>query len=203
MASGHYTDDSKRAKAELHPQFKHGKYVGEKRSESSREQKRAAQRRYYAAHPERRVETTRRYREANKARIAERNREYRNRPEVKALPKPTSRSPEYRRAEWERHKARHPHVLRLQTLRGYGLTVEGYDNLLMQQNGVCAICGKPSGVGKRKRLSVDHDHDSGKVRGLLCVGCNTKIGQYEAVIRNPRLLKAVTRYLEVPCQELA
>lgn len=59
-------------------------------------------------------------------------------------------------------------------LRQYGLTAEDYDALLERQNGVCAICFKPP-KGK-SRLSVDHDHVTGRVRGLLCGPCNCSIG---------------------------
>ncbi len=69
--------------------------------------------------------------------------------------------------------------------RGYslknntGLSVEQYDALLEKQGGGCAICGTPP---KRMRLSVDHDHETGMIRGLLCHGCNTKmVGRDDAV----------------------
>lgn len=64
----------------------------------------------------------------------------------------------------------------------YGITLAEYEALLESQNGVCAICG---GKEKRKsryggvcRLHVDHDHKSGKVRGLLCQQCNNGIGHF-------------------------
>lgn len=65
--------------------------------------------------------------------------------------------------------------------KNYGVTVEQYDQMLEQQNGVCAICGKPEsrsangGLGMRP-LSVDHCHGSLKIRGLLCSHCNTALG---------------------------
>ncbi len=59
-------------------------------------------------------------------------------------------------------------------LRRYGLTREEYQELIESQNGVCAICSNPPPDGKR--LSVDHCHKTGKVRGLLCTGCNLGIG---------------------------
>src|SRR4030042_4253907 len=47
----------------------------------------------------------------------------------------------------------------------YGMTLEEYDKILEQQNGVCKICGKINLNGKR--LAVDHNHKTGKIRGLL------------------------------------
>lgn len=65
--------------------------------------------------------------------------------------------------------------------KNYGLTVAEYDALLRKQGGVCAVCGKdePNAhgrTGKRFRLAVDHCHETGKVRGLLCQKCNRAIG---------------------------
>lgn len=56
--------------------------------------------------------------------------------------------------------------------RKYGITLEQYNELLARQGGVCAICGGED----QKRLAVDHDHKTGKVRGLLCARCNPAIG---------------------------
>ena len=61
----------------------------------------------------------------------------------------------------------------------YKLTREGYAALYKAQGGVCAICGNPETAkvrGTTKRLAVDHDHATGKVRGLLCTACNTLLG---------------------------
>ena len=56
----------------------------------------------------------------------------------------------------------------------YGLTVERYDAMLTAQNGKCALCGYlPS---ERKRLAVDHNHESNQIRGLLCRWCNQYLG---------------------------
>jgi len=68
----------------------------------------------------------------------------------------------------------------------YSLTIEEYDAMWNKQNGVCAICGQPetamntfSGKKVLLHLSVDHDHKTGKIRGLLCDRCNTSIGKFE------------------------
>ena len=59
----------------------------------------------------------------------------------------------------------------------YGLTLEQYDEMLEQQDSVCAICGETNLDGKR--LYVDHNHETGKVRGLLCLKCNNRLGVLE------------------------
>lgn len=56
----------------------------------------------------------------------------------------------------------------------YRITEKDYLDLLRQQDGVCAICG--SYPTPRRRLVVDHDHESGAVRGLLCPSCNAGVG---------------------------
>ena len=57
------------------------------------------------------------------------------------------------------------------------MTLEQYDQLFESQGGVCAICGRIDSDGRR--LSVDHDHRAGKVRGLLCGKCNRGIGIFD------------------------
>lgn len=62
----------------------------------------------------------------------------------------------------------------------YGMTIDEYNKLLRQQNGVCAICDMPetrTRKGKLSWLCVDHSHITGRVRGLLCSSCNTAIGK--------------------------
>lgn len=61
--------------------------------------------------------------------------------------------------------------------RMYGLTLEDYDQMFEQQNGVCAVCGGLATGGKR--LVVDHCHITGKIRGLLCGNCNIGIGNMQ------------------------
>lgn len=79
----------------------------------------------------------------------------------------------------------------------YKITVEQYDAMLAIQNGVCGICRKPEDVldpatGKVRRLSVDHNHKTKEVRGLLCTRCNSAIGKLKD---NFKLLLAAVEYL--------
>lgn len=62
-------------------------------------------------------------------------------------------------------------------LTRYGITSEQYRGMLKQQDYVCAICGKEE--FQSSCLSVDHDHKTGEVRGLLCHICNRKLGEWE------------------------
>lgn len=82
---------------------------------------------------------------------------------------------------------------RQRLLSTYGLTTESYNELLHAQQLCCAICGtQQSGHTNTEKLSVDHDHDTGKVRGLLCHRCNRGLGHFSD---DPALLEAAIHYL--------
>ena len=74
-------------------------------------------------------------------------------------------------------------------LRNYGITLREYNNMLVKQNGVCAICEQSC----TKELAVDHDHCTGKVRGLLCKNCNLGLGHF---LDNTSYLNSAIKYLE-------
>ena len=67
----------------------------------------------------------------------------------------------------------------------YGITKDEYNQLLKEQKNKCAICRKKETQVNKKgevyRLCVDHDHVTGKVRGLLCFSCNKTLGHYETM----------------------
>lgn len=73
-----------------------------------------------------------------------------------------------------------PSVARAHTnarlLRLYGITIEQYEEMLVEQDGKCARCSKSIADGDR-RLAVDHCHNTGAVRKLLCGPCNTYLGR--------------------------
>lgn len=72
----------------------------------------------------------------------------------------------------------------------YGISIEEYNQLFVNQNGVCAICKeKPL---NSKNLCVDHDHNTHKIRGLLCRACNSGLGHFKENKQN--LLNAI-KYL--------
>jgi hypothetical protein len=78
----------------------------------------------------------------------------------------------------------------------YGVTLDWYKEQHAKQSGVCAICNQPETSvirGKTLSLAVDHCHDTGKVRALLCAACNTGIGSLK---HNRDLLQKAIAYLE-------
>jgi len=124
--------------------------------------------------------------------------------------------PEKKRAAWRRYAAAHPEEMKARTDRyraqnadkvhasqrrarlkmNFGLTTEQYDEILAAQGHVCAICRRPESYvrfGKTCPLSVDHDHETGKVRGLLCNHCNRGIGMLGD---DPLRLRSAVAYLE-------
>jgi Autographiviridae endonuclease VII len=97
-------------------------------------------------------------------------------------------------AQWQRE---HPRSRKNGELkRAFGITIEQYDEMFKAQKGLCKLCRKPepgTRNGKRKMLAVDHDHVTGKVRGLLCSKCNTALGLFN---ESPELLEAAITYLK-------
>ena len=118
--------------------------------------------------------------------IAEQSREYRERNRPRLIEK----SKEYYAA----NKARMVASQRKHHLRtNYGLTPEQHDGMIAGQNGKCLICGeKPTQVGSKKGLHVDHCHDTGRVRGLLCHNCNCAMGLLK---EDPIRIQAMLDYI--------
>jgi hypothetical protein len=85
---------------------------------------------------------------------------------------------EYRSATNRDHRSGH-------LKRKFGLTLDEYEQLLRSQGGRCAVCGAKPG---RASLHVDHDHGTGKIRGLLCFRCNGGLGQFQE--KPARLVRA-------------
>lgn len=81
-------------------------------------------------------------------------------------------------------------------LRRFGLTLEDYRQMLESQSGLCAICNRPETQkhqgGAVKHLAVDHCHQTGRVRGLLCADCNRLLGIVED---DPIRLQSAISYL--------
>jgi len=91
--------------------------------------------------------------------------------------------------EWARANPNKERNARLKYV--FNITLEEYNIMLQKQEGVCAICEKECITGKN--LCVDHNHTSGKIRGLLCDRCNNGLGRFDDDIE---LLKKAIKYLE-------
>jgi len=110
---------------------------------------------------------SKKYKELHKERVIESN-------------KITKSRPSYLINQWEKD-----------LIRDYGIQVGDYNRLFIEQSGRCAVCGIHQSELK-KRLCVDHDHKTGKVRGLLCTRCNIILG---FVHDDPNLLVCLSEYL--------
>lgn len=139
---------------------------------------------YYHANKERFEEErkTEKYREMRKRYNESRREKYKN-------------DEEYRneiKAKVHDYNSSHPEQRLAQRVRKYGLTAEEYKQLIDKQDGKCAICGASIGNTEGDRLYVDHDHATGKVRGLLCSNCNLGLGKFQDSVQ---LLQKAILYL--------
>lgn len=103
---------------------------------------------------------------------------------------------EYQNDSHHKHKHKRPHDYEKdkdsKLKRAYGIGYAEYLTMFEAQNGCCAICGTDD-TGGRKAFHVDHCHDTGKVRGLLCGNCNSGIGNLRDDVG---LLRRAIDYLE-------
>lgn len=101
------------------------------------------------------------------------------------------KNPELWRSMAKAWRKRNPEKTKSHNLGRYGISFDEYKNILSSQNGGCAICETKSHVDGKK-LFVDHCHDTGKIRGILCKKCNWGIGLLKD---NASLVKKAYDYL--------
>jgi len=77
--------------------------------------------------------------------------------------------------------------------RVFGITTKDYDLMLESQGNRCAICDNSQ---NGRRFDIDHNHITGKVRGLLCVKCNIGIGLFDSDENGSEILKKAVKYIE-------
>ena len=110
---------------------------------------------------------------------------------------PSSYSYECKECTVSRVKERnrtHPHISRESDLkRKYGITLKEYTEMLESQGNACATCGTKEPGGRWKSFAVDHDHKTGKVRGMLCKSCNIALGEVQD---NLQTLTNMVEYLK-------
>lgn len=126
--------------------------------ETNREHDLARKKVYREENAEKESARAKSYREANREKVAARQKQYREANRERLLVQ--------KRAYWYRAK--------------YRLTVEEYDAMVERAGGVCEICHEPppadSPIAGNRVLHVDHDHETGEVRGVLCHNCNKALG---------------------------
>ena len=119
-------------------------------------------------------------------------RKYRN--EYYAIPANRAKKKARQKAYYYRHRERKLAEMRM---FNYKCAPGEYEAMLMAQAGKCAICRCASTArfkGRLKQLAVDHDHITGRIRGLLCSGCNSGLGHFK---NNPFFLIAAAQYLSI------
>lgn len=116
---------------------------------------------------------------------AERSRRYRERHPERA----TASAKKWRDANKEYNSVRQRQY---QIKLKYGMTLEDYEVMFAEQGGVCKICGTDNPHNRWRVFAVDHCHDTGKIRGLLCNKCNRGMGLLDD---NPDRLLAAANYL--------
>jgi hypothetical protein len=115
---------------------------------------------------------------------------------------PTERRPDETAAEYVNRRARNYRAMHPKKFKGYGLknlyglTIEQYEAALALNGSMCTVCHKPENAvikGRKIRLALDHCHVSGKLRGFLCMQCNTGLGNF---CDDPEILRRAIAYLE-------
>ena len=99
------------------------------------------------------------------------------------------------------YRKKNPDIFRnIELKKNFGISLDEYNKMLKDQNGVCKICGNPemtyhNNSDRLRNLAVDHCHTTGKVRGLLCSRCNQGLGNFRD---NPDFLAKAISYLIGP-----
>lgn len=135
------------------------------------------------------TERTRKWREANPEQYAQQKKDH----YARTAEEQRRRSREWYYANPERVKAQRAAKKELKRPRvhRYGITPADYDRMLAEQGNACAICGRTEN-GKRHNFDVDHSHDTGEVRGLLCNRCNRLLSN---ATDDPTILQRAIDYL--------
>jgi len=155
-------------------------YAAERRKDPAcRERERASNRKWGAANREKVNAKARAWRAENKDKVKAYNvawyAERHNRNELSR----------FNRIAYRSHRRAH-HIN-----KKFGLSTEQYESMVVAQKGQCALC--PQVDLPEKRLAIDHDHKTGKIRALLCDRCNRGIGFFD---EEPKRLRAAAEYIE-------
>jgi hypothetical protein len=154
--------------------------------EEKRERANAASRKWKLNNPERFKASTKAWREANSDKVKAANKAWREE-NPNATAEWRAHNPERNTENNTKWKRDNPDKVRGYHLKAkFGMTHEDYDRMLESQGFVCAICKEPY----EKKYHIDHDHETGIVRGLLCDICNRGLGYFKD--SSLRLSSAIT-----------
>ena len=153
---------------------------------SKKEKKAAAVREWVKRNPERNKENKKRSAEKNKEKIRQYQAEWKKNNREKRLEyakkyyREVGKEKPLTDEQKQKIKARRtPYMRERHLVEKYGIDEAGYQQLLKSQKGLCAICGTNDPHGKKhNRFHVDHCHETGMVRGLLCSRCNMGLGSF-------------------------
>jgi hypothetical protein len=93
-----------------------------------------------------------------------------------------------------RRRVKNPNIFRNTALKAkFGISLNVFNQMLLAQDNRCKICYSLNPGASKRFFSVDHDHGTGKIRGILCHGCNAGLGMFKD---NQASLIAAAKYLE-------
>lgn len=143
---------------------------------------------YAQDHKEERSKYQKEYRQKNKEKLDKNHKEYyRNNREILLK---NSRDRNLNSEVIKRNRE-------LKLIKSFGISNYQYEELLLKQKGLCGMCSKPESSkhqsGTLRKLAVDHDHETGRIRGLLCSRCNNGIGLLGDKVE---MLKKAINYLK-------
>lgn len=156
------------------------------------------QRQWRLDNPEKIKEYKTRYKSNNKEKIKAQAKIYRNKNKdriIQLQKEYWEKWPEKAKTTRKRWRKNNPEKMRSNHLkREYNISLEGYNKILQDQENKCAICNihKDDLGGGRVNLDVDHCHETGKIRGLLCPNCNKALGLLKD---NINIVQKMTEYL--------
>lgn len=107
-----------------------------------------------------------------KYRSSERYKEITKKQRERISPDGTTRTQRYKATE--KYRIMSTRLAKKYRYKKYGITEEIYKKIKSEQNGVCCVCGEKNTYSRN--LVIDHDHETGKIRGLLCTLCNLSLG---------------------------
>lgn len=137
---------------------------------------------YYLAHKNSHIAKSKEYYNTHKAEILA----YRKITKPYATPKMKAYYKEYAKNH-PNPKGKFKSLLKCQ----YNLSLDQYNELVVKQNNLCLICNNPE--THKPRLSIDHHHETGRVRGLLCHNCNAGLGHFKDSIE---VLQSAINYIK-------